>query len=70
MENSEIKKNVKDLSFSHNRDSVDVHVWDSEGDELTRLKNVSADAFLNFFDYGTCVSDDKELNVSFLDYIL
>jgi len=66
----EIKNQVQDLSFTHNRDSVDVHVWDSEGNKLTSVKNVSSDSFLSFFDYGTCISDDKNLNVSFLEHII
>mgnify|MGYP001549931341 CR=1 FL=1 len=70
MTTKEIIENVQDLSFSHNRETVDVHVFDKEDSRLITARNISADLFLAHFDYGTTISDDREKNVEFLKLIL
>lgn len=63
-------KNVEDLTFSHNIETVDVHVFDAENHRMTTIKNISAKIFLSYFEYGECVSQDKEKNIEFLKHIL
>ena len=59
-----------EITFNHNRNSVDVHLWDSDGERVTTAKNQDADVFLSFFDYGQCQCDDVEIIKSYLLKIL
>lgn len=71
-------ESVSSLSFSHNREDVDVHLFDKDGQRITTVKKVSADLFLEFFEYGTSIydpyfynsQDDESIMRSFLEKIL
>lgn len=66
----EILERVQDLSFDHNRCSVDVHAFDSKNSKLITAREVNADLFLAHFDYGQTISDNREKNVVFLSICL
>lgn len=70
MTTEQILEKTQDLFFSHNRESVDVSAFDNENERLITAKNVSADLFLEHFEYGQTISDDREKNVEFLKLIL
>ncbi len=71
-------ESVKSLSFSHNREDVDVHLFDENGKRITSVRKVSGDTFLAFFDYNTSIydpyfynsQDDEKAMKSFLEVIL
>jgi len=59
-----------ELTFNHNRNSVDVLLWNKKGERITTVKNQDADVFLSFFDYGQYQSDDIETIKNYLSEIL
>lgn len=59
-----------EITFDHNKNSVDVHLWNSESERITTAKNQDAEIFLSFFDYGQYQSDDVEIIKSYLSQIL
>lgn len=69
---------TKSLSFSHNKQTVDVHLWDVNGDKITTVKNSSSELFLEFFYYGCTIyapfefgsMDDEKTMVDYLKEIL
>jgi hypothetical protein len=65
-----ILTNAQDLSFEHGRNSVDVHIWDNDGDKILTCRGEDCDLWLKFFDYGSLISDDVELNKKYLELIL
>lgn len=69
MKKSQIEETVK-LTFSHNKNTVDVHLWDKDGAKITTVKNQDADLFLSYFAYGECLCDDLETIKEYLSEIL
>ena len=59
-----------EITFDHNKNSVDVHLWNSESERITTAKNQDAEVFLSFFDYGQSQCDDVETIKSYLSQIL
>lgn len=50
-------KDASSLSFSHNRDGVDVFAWNTEGEKIITIRNCSSDLFLSYFEFGTTIYD-------------
>ena len=59
-----------EITFDHNKNSVDVHLWNSESERITTAKNQDAEVFLIFFDYGQHQSNDIETIKNYLLRIL
>lgn len=59
-----------ELSFSHNRNTVDVVVFDNEGEVITKIRDCSAELFLEHFDYGMTICDDVAQIMSFLKAVI
>ena len=59
-----------EITFNHNRDSVDVHLWNSENERIVTAKKQDVDVFLSFFDYDQHQCDDVETIKDYLTQIL
>jgi hypothetical protein len=69
MKKSQIEETIE-LTFTHNRNTVDVHLLDKEGARITTVKDQNADLFLSHFAYGECQCDDIETIKEYLSEIL
>jgi hypothetical protein len=61
---------TKEITFHHNKNTVDCVLWDEENEHFCKIKDVDADIFLAHFDYGQGMSDDKNQIDVFLNEVL
>jgi hypothetical protein len=66
MNNHTILKSAKSLLFEHNRNDVNVHVFNEKNERLLTINNVNADLFLNYFSYGETICDNANTCIDFL----
>lgn len=67
--NNWIEQTVE-ITFNHNMNSVDVHLWNSQNERVITAKNQDADVFLSFFDYNQHQCDDIKTIKDYLTKIL